>query len=88
VQHGWIAAVHKSIAGFQRDEVYIGTAEERAKGAMADDTAHMPVGPGHMAKLPGFAENAPRSLKKLLAKDPSVGKYISDQVDRMENGES
>jgi len=82
-----IAAVHKSIAGFQRDEVYIGTAEERAKGNMADDTAHVPVGPGHMAKLPGFAENAPKSLKKLLAKDPSVGKYISNQIDRMENGE-
>jgi hypothetical protein len=41
-----------------------------------------------MAKLPGFAENAPRSLKKLLAKDPSVGKYISNQMERMENGEN
>merc|ERR1712232_364754 len=28
-----IAAVHKKISGFQRDEVYIGTAEERAANA-------------------------------------------------------
>jgi len=82
-----IAAVHKSIAGFQRDEVYIGTAEERAKGEMGDDTAHG-VGVGHMAKLPGFAENAPRSLKKLMAKDPSIAQYINSQVDKMENGEN
>jgi len=81
-----IAAVHKSIAGFQRDEVYIGTAEERAKGEMGDDTGHLPVGIGHMAKLPGFAENAPKSLKKLMAKDPSIAEYINNQVDNMENG--
>jgi hypothetical protein len=78
--------VHKSIAGFQRDEVYIGTAEERAKGEMGDDTGHLPVGIGHMAKLPGFAENAPKSLKKLMAKDPSIAEYINNQVDNMENG--
>jgi hypothetical protein len=82
-----IAAVHKSIAGFQRDEVYIGTAEERAKGEMGDDTAHVPIGIGHMAKLPGFAENAPRSLKKLMEKDPSIAQYINNQVENMENGQ-
>jgi hypothetical protein len=27
-----IAAIHKSFAGFQKDEVYVGTAEERAAG--------------------------------------------------------
>ena len=31
-----LAAIHKKIAGFQRDEVYIGTAEERAKRGLAD----------------------------------------------------
>jgi hypothetical protein len=81
-----IAAVHKKISGFQRDEVYIGTAEERAKGNMGDNTSHVPVGPGHITKLPGFAENAPKSLKKLLKKDPSVGQYINSLYDQMENG--
>ena len=65
---------------------YIGTAEERAKGEMGDDTAHA-VGVGHMAKLPGFAENAPKSLKKLMAKDPSIAQYITSQIDKMENGD-
>ena len=83
-----IAAIHKNIAGFQRDEVYIGTGEERAKGEMGDDTAHVPVGPGHMAKLPGFADNAPKSLKKLLKQDPHVAVYISSQIDQMETGKS
>ena len=31
-----LAAIHKKLAGFQRDEVYIGTAEERAKKGLAD----------------------------------------------------
>jgi hypothetical protein len=78
-----IAAIHKKFAGFQRDEVYIGTGEERAKGEMGDDTAHVPVGPGHMAKLPGFADNAPRTLKKLMKKDPNVADYITSQMDKV-----
>jgi len=80
----WVlAAIHKKFAGFQRDEVYIGTGEERAKGEMGDDTAHVPVGPGHMAKLPGFADNAPRTLKKLMKKDPNVADYITSQMDKV-----
>merc|ERR1712127_60338 len=55
-QGAWVlAALHKSIAGFQRDEVYIGTAEERAKQDMGDVEA--PVGAGHPIKLDGFSEN-------------------------------
>ena len=39
-QGAWvIAAVHRKISGFQRDEVYIGTAEERAKQAGLEDKA-------------------------------------------------
>ena len=73
----WVLAwVHKMIAGFQRDEVYIGTAEERAAKNMADDAEHLHVGPGHLYKLPAFADNAPQSLKDLLMSDPSVAKYI------------
>jgi len=79
----WVlAAIHKAIANFQRDEVYIGTAEERAARKMADDASQLQVGPGHMVKLPGFVENAPVSLKELLDKDPSVAKYL-DSIHEM-----
>ena len=54
---------------------------------MGDDTAHAPVGVGHMAKLPGFAEN-PKSFKKPMKKDPSIAQYISSQIEKMENGEN
>merc|ERR1712008_21581 len=54
------------IAGFQRDEVYIGTAEERRKQEMGDDNAQLRLGTGHLVKLPGFSDNAPKALQKLL----------------------
>jgi hypothetical protein len=81
---GWI---HKKIARFQRDEVYIGTAEERAAKNMADDEANLHIGAGHMIILPGFAERAPVSLKKLLEEDPSVMAYLKAMHEQMmENG--
>merc|ERR1711915_727970 len=80
------AAIHRKIAGFQRDEVYIGTAEERAKQAMEDGDA--PIGAGHPVKLPGFSENAPKSLKKLLAKDASVKVYLNEIADKMDKADA
>mmetsp|Transcript_1926 Transcript_1926/g.2781 ORF Transcript_1926/g.2781 Transcript_1926/m.2781 type:complete len:490 (+) Transcript_1926:246-1715(+) len=81
-QAAWVlAAIHKKVAGFQRDEVYIGTAEERADKEMGDQSGHLPIGAGHMVKLPNFADNAPNSLKKLLKKDPTVAQYINDAVE-------
>merc|ERR1712127_1123268 len=54
-QGAWVlAAIHKKIAGFQRDEVYIGTAEERRKQEMGDSEAAF--GPGHMTK-PAFSDD-------------------------------
>jgi silicon transporter len=82
-----IAAVHKSIAGFQRDEVYIGTAESRAKMDMSDHSTRINVGAGHPVKLPNFAETAPKSLQKLLQKDPSVGAYINS-IAKAEEGDA
>jgi hypothetical protein len=59
----WVLAINKTIAGYQRDEVYIGTAEERAAKDHADDDEQLHMGPGHPRKLPvllrtypGFAE--------------------------------
>jgi len=71
----WVlAAIHKKIANFQHDEVYIGTAEERAAKAKADDDD---LATGHaMAKLPAMIEGAPASLQKLVKDDPTVLHYI------------
>jgi len=56
-QGAWVlAAIHKKIAGFQRDEIYIGTAEERAKQDMADDEKSVQSGPGKMIAGTGFEE--------------------------------
>jgi len=85
-QAAWvIAAIHKKIAGFQRDEVYIGTAEERGKQEMGDDADQLRLGAGHMVKLPGFTDNAPKALQRLLAKDPSIGQYINNVVNELES---
>jgi len=59
VLHGaWVlAAIHKKIAGFQRDEVYIGTAEERAAKALGDDESIVHVGAGHIVGDVDVGEN-------------------------------
>jgi len=75
-----IAGIHRHISGFQRDEIYIGTAEERSKMEMSDHTNNLELGAGKMVKLPNFAESAPKSLKKLWAKDPSVREYLNNTV--------
>jgi hypothetical protein len=86
-QGAWVlAAIHKKIAGFQRDEVYIGTAEERAKQDMGD--GEVPLGVGHPVKLPNFSENAPKSLKKLLAKDASVKIYLNEIAEKMDEAQA
>jgi hypothetical protein len=60
----WVLAwIHKRVAGFQVDEVYIGTAEERAANNMKDLKNQDHMGPGHPRKLPGFAGNAPFPLR-------------------------
>jgi silicon transporter len=83
----WVlAGLLKMVAGFQRDEVYIGTAEERAAANHADDDEQIHMGPGHPRKLPGFADNVPPSLQKLMKSDPSVKAYINS-MNEMENGE-
>ena len=66
-----IAWIHKKIAGFQRDEVYIGTAEERRQKAMADDQSVLSVGAGHLSKIP--MTDAPEELKNLMAANKDVG---------------
>jgi hypothetical protein len=56
----WVLAwVNKTVAGYQRDEVYIGTAEN----ALLRTTLTMTnsyMGPGHPRKLPGFTGERPQ----------------------------
>ena len=78
-----LAAIHKKICGFKRDEEYIGTAEEGAKTEFKDESAQFGV--GHMIKLPGFVENAPPALLELLEKNPNVSQYINSVIDDVES---
>jgi silicon transporter len=82
-----LAWVHKKISGFQRDEVYIGTADERATKEQADDYDQLNTGTGHLLKLTGF--EFPDTLKALYKKDPSVRDYMDNlgkEEDGTENG--
>jgi silicon transporter len=75
-----IAWIHKRISGFQRDEVYIGTAEERRETAKADNMNNIHLGAGHLIKLPGFYEEeggAPDALKDLVMNNSDVREYMS-----------
>jgi len=84
-QGAWvIAAVHRKISGFQRDEVYIGTAEERAKQDMGDDAAQPNIGAGHPVKLPNFKDGAPAALQKLVAQDSAVERYMSELATKVD----
>jgi hypothetical protein len=83
----WVLAViNRNVAGWKRDEEYIGTAEERAKQNHADNVDNLPVGPGHILKLPVFMEHAPDALKQLLKKDPSVRKFVNDVLSASQAG--
>ena len=76
-QGAWVLAwIMKKTINLQRDEVYIGTAEEREKDGHKDNTTDLPGGAGHMIKLPGFYDEAPDALKELVASDPEVKKWM------------
>lgn len=61
--HGaWVlAAIHKKIAGFQRDEVYIGTAEERAAKELADNDEAVKPKPGRIIPQLDVGEEPPET---------------------------
>ena len=75
-----LAAIHKKIAHFQRDEVYIGTAEERAEQKKSDDYENLKA--GHLLKLPGF-QDAPDVFRQLCANDPTVRQFLSQSIQQM-----
>jgi len=75
----WVlGGIFKSLFGYQLDEVYIGTPEERKARGMKDDSQReidMPALTGFKA-LPNF-DTAPKSLRDLAESDPEVGNYLS-----------
>jgi len=84
-QGAWVlASIHAKIAGFQRDEVYIGTAEDRVKNDMGDNDAKLKIGAGHPIKLPNFSEGAPHALQVLVQQDSAVERYINELAARVE----
>lgn len=84
-QGAWVLAdIHKSIAGFKRDEVYIGTAEERSKQSMGDDNNRLQIGAGHPVKLPNFTYGAPHALQVLIQQDSTVERYLSELHTKLE----
>jgi len=71
----WVlAAIQAKVCGFQRDEVYIGTAEERAEKQKGDGESD--VGPGHPRKIPAFMDSAPAELKALMEENPDVAEFV------------
>merc|ERR1712019_199097 len=74
-----IAGICKSLFGYQLDEVYIGTPEERKARGMKDDSQReisIPPLTGFNG-LPNF-HKAPKSLRDLAESDPEVGAYLSE----------
>jgi hypothetical protein len=69
--------INWAIAGFKRDEEYIGTAEELARKSMGDDNAILEYGHGHNVKLPNFIDHAPPRLQALVEADPDAAKFVS-----------
>ena len=65
-----IAWVHKKVAGFQVDEVYIGTAEERRAKDHADSASVVSIGAGPITKFP-------EELKNLIASNSEVKAYMA-----------
>merc|ERR1711920_758259 len=79
-----IAGICKSLFGYQLDEVYIGTPEERKARGMKDDSQReiaIPALSGFNG-LPNF-HTAPKSLRDLAESDPEVGNYLSSVADGM-----
>jgi hypothetical protein len=75
----WVlAAIHAKIEGFQRDEVYIGTAEERAAKGLADDEDIQSVG----SHSPHMYETGP--LPKTLEDLQEVEAGLKRQLDQIQ----
>jgi hypothetical protein len=87
-QGAWVlAALHKKIAGFKRDEVYIGTAEERRAKSMGDDEGALRSGAGHPLKLPTFPAMVGMqeyTLDQINALEEDLKLHLADVEEKLE----
>jgi len=70
-----IAAIHKKLAGFQRDEHYIGTAEERANALKKDDSQAVLAGAGHIIPELDTGENP---IEGIIEDDENESENMKD----------
>ena len=78
--HGaWVlAAIHKKIANFHRDEFYIGTAEERAAKKHPDDHSSVQSGPGRLVPYVDVGENPVEAPEQTVHQDSEDDKESND----------
>jgi hypothetical protein len=86
--HGaWVlASIHKKIAGFKRDEVYIGTAEERAARKKGDNASVLRSGPGHPVKLtalPPMDDYHTLSYAQICALEHDLQQHMGDVEEKL-----
>jgi hypothetical protein len=82
----FLGMIHKKIAGFQLDEVYVGTPEERAAGLKPDSSVHpgreYTIGTTLTAPV-GASGNAPANWEEALAKLGPVAETFSQRRERI-----
>merc|ERR1712183_857282 len=71
-----VAATIAKLGGYQRDEIYIGTAEERAAKNLGDDQSRLNAGKGHIVPMPAYVNNAPQALIDLMGDDEGVKEFV------------
>lgn len=93
-QGSWVVAlIHRKIAGFKRDEVYVGTAEERA-AKKKNDPAHIDdsvrsynVKPGHLypgvPQLPADFGHRTQTLEELAELEKELKEHRQEVDDRL-----
>merc|ERR1711862_69193 len=65
--HQYIA----NLGGYQHDELYIGTVEERVAKNLGADQSRLNAGKGHILPMPAYVNNAPQALIDLMGDDVS-----------------
>jgi len=94
-QGAWVlAAIHKKAAGFQKDEVYVGTAEERAAMTKGENASGFKTDVGHLTgsaypatgamKLPAYLEEDYTQKRAVVLENIKV---LREQISVAETGE-
>jgi silicon transporter len=88
----FLGSIHKKVAGFQHDEIYVGTAEERAAGLKPDNSVHpgrdFTIGTNVLsrpikweevqAKLGPIAESFSKRRERIIGNIKNMREFIND----------